>query len=434
MLLEDKINEIAGKLKITDVVSEYTDIYKEGKTAICDCTFCKEKDRMVVSDEKNFFKCYSCGEEGGVADFVARYEHISRKDACRKLCEMNGIGFDVELSKDERDMYSAVSKSAQYFHHMMKREATAVTYLKDRGITPITMKKFAIGYADAKWTSLRDVLKREGIAEDIMIKAGLISVNTKTHNTYDRFTDRIMFPIINENNDVIGFSGRLFRDTDKRDSKYFNSPASDIFKKSSVLFGINYAVKSDKRAWILCEGQMDVVTSHQYGYDSTVASLGTAMTKAHANLIRQYTKTVYLAYDSDGAGVKATLRNIPVLRRAGLNVKVIDLAPYKDPDELLKAEGNDYYNHRIIHAIDSYDYEIMEWARSCYNFETAEWDDDIDKFNEKYNKAIINSPENEVKAYMDAYGRIFGYETISYLDAGEDTHAANKEIADETEL
>lgn len=412
--LEKKIEEIVKKTDIFKELNKNISFEMIENNAICDCPFCKREDRFVINGTDKQFKCYGCGEEGNVVDFRARYEHISKEQACRELCEENNIEYNIELTDKERQMYTIMSKAGLFYYNMLKGNATGMTYLKDRGLTKETIKKFAIGIADNGWTGIRDALRQEGFSDKDMLEIGLISQNSKTGNTYDKFTNRIMFPIIDKERRIVGFSGRLYKPDDKRDSKYFNSPASIIFNKSETLFGINYAVQSSFKSWILCEGQLDVITSHQAGYNTTVASLGTSFTKEHADTIREYTKKVYLAFDNDEAGIKAKLRAIPILRNAGLEVKVIDLAPYKDPDELLNAEDNKFYNERILNAMDSYEYEVKMWL------------DNPELYKDKYEQAIIQGTNDEVERYRTAYEKYT--EINNELSTEEVEESCNDEI------
>ena len=234
------------------------------------------------------------------------------------------------------------------------RGKNALAYFKKRELSDETMKKFGLGYSDQYSDDLYRYLRSKGYEDEILKESGLVSINEK-RGGYDKFWNRAMFPIMDVHNKVIGFGGRVMGEGEP---KYLNSPETPIFDKSRNLYGLNFARTTKKSQLLLCEGYMDVIALHQAGFDNAVASLGTSLTTGHANLLKRYTKEVYLTYDSDGAGVKAALRAIPILKEAGITTKIINMRPYKDPDEFIKALGADAYQERIDHAENSFLFEI----------------------------------------------------------------------------
>ena len=299
------------------------------------------------------YYCFGCGAGGNVFTFLMEYENFSFVEALQFLADRAGIQLpQQEYSKEARqeaDLKSQLLKihkeAAQFYFYQLKSQngKTAYQYLLDRGLSRETIVHFGLGSASRYSGALYRYLKEKGYSDELLIQTGLFLQDEK-RGMYDKFWNRVMFPIMDVNNRVIGFGGRVMGDGKP---KYLNSPETKIFDKSRNLYGLNFARSSRKKNLIACEGYMDVIAMHQAGFDNAVASLGTALTAAQASLMKRYTDEVLLLYDSDEAGRKAAVRAIPLLRRAGLGQKVVDLSPYKDPDEFIKAEGAQAFEERL---------------------------------------------------------------------------------------
>ena len=299
------------------------------------------------------YYCFGCGAGGNVFTFLMEYENFSFVEALQFLADRAGIQLpQQEYSKEARqeaDLKSQLLKihkeAAQFYFYQLKSQngKTAYQYLLDRGLSRETIVHFGLGSASRYSGALYRYLKEKGYSDELLIQTGLFLQDEK-RGMYDKFWNRVMFPIMDVNNRVIGFGGRVMGDGKP---KYLNSPETKIFDKSRNLYGLNFARSSRKKSLIACEGYMDVIAMHQAGFDNAVASLGTALTAAQASLMKRYTDEVLLLYDSDEAGRKAAVRAIPLLRRAGLGQKVVDLSPYKDPDEFIKAEGAQAFEERL---------------------------------------------------------------------------------------
>ncbi len=298
------------------------------------------------------------------------YENYTFPEALKLLAERAGISLpEQEYSEEarrQRDLKSSVrdinKTAARYFYYMLRspQGAKAMQYLKDRHLSDETMKKFGLGYAGPYSDALYRYLKKQGISDQLLKESGLMQVNEK-QGMYDKFWNRVMFPIMDVNNKVIGFGGRVMGDAKP---KYLNSPETVIFDKSRNLYGLNFARTSKKKYLLVCEGYMDVISMHQAGFTNAVASLGTALTSQHAVLLKRYTDEVILTYDSDEAGVRAALRAIPLLKAAGISAKVLHMDPYKDPDEFIKALGTDAFQERIDRAENSFLFELSVLQKS----------------------------------------------------------------------
>lgn len=316
------------------------------------------------------YYCFGCGAGGNVFTFLMEYENFTFGEAMESLAERVG----VELPKreytsaqrqeaDKRARLLEINKeAARYFYSLLRSErgAHALSYFKKRNLTEETMQRFGLGYSDQYSDDLYRYLRKKGYEDEILKESGLVTLDER-RGGYDKFWNRAMFPIMDVHNKVIGFGGRVMGDGEP---KYLNSPETRIFDKSRNLYGLNIARSTKKDQLLLCEGYMDVIALHQAGFDNAVASLGTALTSGHANLLKRYTKNVYLTYDSDGAGVKAALRAIPILKEVGINTKVINMQPYKDPDEFISALGAEEYQKRIDQAENSFLFEIRMLERN----------------------------------------------------------------------
>ena len=362
---DDIIEEVRMKNDIVDVISQYVRLTRRGSSYFGLCPFHNEKTpSFSVTPSKQMYYCFGCGAGGNVYNFVMQYENYSFGEALSHLAERAGVELPkIEYSKEARAkaekraaLLEINKKAAQYFYYQLRREGgkNAHDYLTGRGLSEETIRKFGLGYSDKYSDDLYKYLKSQNYSDDLLRESGLFNVDD-LQGMYDKFWNRAMFPIMDVHNKVIGFGGRVMGDGEP---KYLNSPETPIFDKSRNLYGLNFARTTKKPQFLLCEGYMDVIALHQAGFDNAVASLGTALTAGHANLLKRYTKEVYLTYDSDGAGVKAALRAIPILKEVGITTKVINMRPHKDPDEFIKALGAEAYQDRIDHAENSFMFEI----------------------------------------------------------------------------
>lgn len=361
---DELIEEIRAKNDIVDVVSSYVKLQKKGSTYFGLCPFHSEKSpSFSVTPSKQMYYCFGCGAGGNVYTFIMKYENYSFTETVKTLADRGGITLpEGDYSAEDKKKADLKAKllevnkeSAKYFYHVLKSEKGKIglDYLKNRGLSDETITKFGLGYSTNYSNDLYQYLKSKGYEEHVLKESGLFNYSEK--KVYDKFSGRVMFPIMDVNNRVIGFGGRVMGDGQP---KYLNSPETILFDKSRNLYGMNIARTSKKDHILICEGYMDVISLHQAGFTNAVASLGTAYTVRQAALIKRYSDNVYLTYDSDGAGVKAALRAIPISKEVGLKTKVIDMKPYKDPDEFIKNLGADEYEKRISVARNSFLYEI----------------------------------------------------------------------------
>ena len=375
---DEIIEEVRSKNDIVDVISGYVKLKKQGSSYFGLCPFHSEKSpSFSVSRDKQMYYCFGCGAGGNVFTFIMEYENYSFVEALKFLAQRAGVELPQEEyskeAKERADTRSALLEmnklAAKYYYAQLKTEGgrQAREYLQNRQLSQETITAFGLGYSSKYSDDLFRYLKMKGYSEEMIIKAGLVNVDEK-HGVYDKFWNRVMFPIMDVNNRVIGFGGRVMGDGKP---KYLNSPETLIFDKSRNLYGLHRARTSRKPYFIVCEGYMDVISLHQAGFTNAVASLGTALTSGHASLMRRYTKEVLLTYDSDEAGQKAALRGIPILRGAGLRPKVVNLAPYKDPDEFIKAEGMEAFEKRLENAMNYFLFEVQVLEKE-YDFNDPE--------------------------------------------------------------
>lgn len=362
---DEIIEEVRSRNDIVDVISQYVRLQKKGSTYFGLCPFHNEKTgSFSVSQGKQMYYCFGCGAGGNAITFLMQYENFTFSEAMEALAERAG----VELPKqeytsaqrqeaDKRARLLEINKeAAKYFYSLLRNERghNALAYFRKRELSDETMRKFGLGYSDQYSDDLYRYLRSKGYEDEILKESGLVTIDER-RGGYDKFWNRAMFPIMDVHNKVIGFGGRVMGDGEP---KYLNSPETKIFDKSRNLYGLNFARSTRKPQLLLCEGYMDVIALHQAGFDNAVASLGTSLTGGHANLLKRYTKEVYLTYDSDGAGVKAALRAIPILKEVGITAKIVNMQPYKDPDEFIKALGAEAYQERIDQAENSFLFEI----------------------------------------------------------------------------
>ncbi len=362
---EELIEEIRSRNDIVDVVSGYVRLQKKGSSHWGLCPFHNEKSpSFSVNGERQMFHCFGCGAGGNVYTFIMNYENYSFPEAVKLLAQRAGVSLpepdeseDAKKRAGRRARLLEVNRAAaKFFYYQLRTPHGEVgrRYLQKRELTEETMRRFGLGFAGKNGAELVQYLRSKGFEDELIKDAGLASYSER-HGMTSQFWNRVMFPIQDINHRVIGFGGRVLGDGEP---KYLNSPETMIFDKRRNLYGLNYARTARSGNIILCEGYMDVIAMHQAGFGQAVASLGTAFTPEQANLLRRYTDNVLLAYDSDGAGVKAALRGIGILREAGLAGKVIDMRPYKDPDEFMKALGREAFEERIGKAENSFFFEI----------------------------------------------------------------------------
>lgn len=362
---DELIEEVRSRNDIVDVISGYVRLTKRGSTYFGLCPFHNEKTgSFSVSPNKQMYYCFGCGAGGNVFTFLMQYENFSFPEAMEALAERAGIELpkqemsaQAKKEADKRQILLEINKAAGKYYYMLLRSEhgkQAYEYFKKRELSDATMQKFGLGYSDKYSDDLYRYLRKLGYDDAILKESGLVSID-EVRGGHDKFWNRAMFPIMDVHNKVIGFGGRVMGDGEP---KYLNSPETKIFDKSRNLYALNFARQTKKPQMLLCEGYMDVIALHQAGFDNAVASLGTAFTSGHASLLKRYTKEVYLTFDSDGAGIKAALRAIPILKEVGLTAKVINMKPYKDPDEFIKALGAEEYQKRIDAAENSFMFEI----------------------------------------------------------------------------
>lgn len=362
---EELVEEVRARNDIVDVVSGYVRMQKKGANYFGLCPFHNEKSpSFSVSPAKQMYYCFGCGAGGNVLTFVMEYENYTFPEALKFLADRAGVKLpEVEYSQEARQKESRRAQllevnreAAKYFYFQLRspQGKLGYEYFKNRQLSEETMKQFGLGYANKTSDDLVHYLHSKGYKDDLLTEAGLATFDER-FGMHDKFWNRVMFPIQDSNHRVIGFGGRVMGDGKP---KYLNSPETPIFDKSRNLYGLNFARTSRKNNFILCEGYMDVIAMHQAGFNQAVASLGTAFTSGQANILRRYTENIYLAYDSDGAGVNAALRAIGILREVGLTGKIINMQPYKDPDEFIKNLGAEEFQKRIDEAENSFLFEI----------------------------------------------------------------------------
>ncbi len=374
---DEQIEEVRQRSDIVDVIGNYVKLKRSGSGYVGLCPFHNEKSpSFSVSPARQMYKCFGCGVGGNVITFMMEYENFSFPEAMNFLAERAGIDLPKQELTPEQKRQESIrtilleinAKAATYYYAKLKSSAGQIgyEYLRKRELSDETILHFGLGYAGQGGDELYRYLRSQGYDDNILKETGLFKMDER--GVYDKFWNRVMFPIMDVSNHVIGFGGRVMGDAKP---KYLNSPETKVFDKSRNLFGLNYAKQGKRNYFILCEGYMDVIALHQAGFSSAVASLGTAFTEQQASLMKRYTKEVLLTYDSDGAGQKAALRAIPILRRAGLSGKVVHMEPYKDPDEFIKALGAEEFEKRLENAQNSFFFEV-EVAKNTYDMSDPE--------------------------------------------------------------
>jgi DNA primase len=450
---EELIEEVRSRSDIVDVISTYVPLKKKGSSYFGNCPFHNEKTpSFSVSRDKQMYYCFGCGAGGNIFTFLMEYENYTFVESLEYLAQRSGVELPKqELSaKDKEEMDAKTllrgmnKAAAGYFIYLLKskRGERGLAYLRGRGLSDETIKKFGLGFADIYKDGLYQYLKSKGYRDTQLKDSGLVTIEER--GAYDKFFNRVIFPIVDANNRVIGFGGRVLGDGMP---KYLNSKETILFDKSRNLYGLNFARSSRKPYLIICEGYLDVISMHQAGFTNTVASLGTAFTASHGLLLKRYTNEVILSYDSDGAGQKAAIRAIPILKDAGLTVRVLDLKPHKDPDEFIKNLGAEALEERIGQAKSSLMFEIQVMAagynqqdpesRTAFQHALAKKLAAIPEILERNNYIDATANEyfmsaRELSKLVDRYGNMAGFEQkreepVSREKARKDKEDAKKQ-------
>ena len=408
---DELVEEVRARNPIVDVIGSYVQLKRSGANYFGLCPFHSEKSgSFSVSPSKQMYYCFGCHAGGNVITFIMNYENCSFQEAMETLAKRAGIELPEQTytreqrqEQDKRSILLKMHKEAAivYARKLRTEEGRrAYQYLKGRQLSDAVILSFGLGSSGLKPDSLYRHLRELGYNDEEMKDSGLITFNER--GSYDRFWNRVMFPIMDAQSRVIGFGGRVMGDGKP---KYLNSPETKIFDKSRNLYGLNAARKTREKYFLVCEGYMDVISMHQAGFTNAVASLGTAFTPQHGMLIRRYVHEVILCYDNDGAGKNAALRAIPILRDAGLSVRVLSMAPFKDPDEFMKKLGADEFRVRIRQAVNAFIFE-MRALRENYDFADPQAKSDF--FNEAAKRLAGFSDEIERNSYTEAVANEFG--------------------------
>ncbi len=408
---DELIDEIRSRNDIVDIVGQFVSLKRSGSNYTGLCPFHNEKTpSFAVSPSKQMCHCFGCGAGGNVITFIMKYQNYTFPEALKYLADRAGINLpEAEYSEEEKRkrsrkeaLYAINLKAAAYFAYCLKGKEgeEGLKYLKGRGLSDETIRKFGLGFSPISRSNLFDYLKKQGFSTELIRESGLVTYDEKK-GFNDKFWNRVMFPIADEHNKVIAFGGRVMSDAKP---KYLNSPETDLFDKSRTIYGLNIARSTRRDFFILCEGYMDVISQHQAGFDNAMASLGTAFTSGHASILKRLKKPVYLAYDSDQAGVTAALRAIKILRESEMVCRVISLKPYKDPDEFIKAEGAEGYEQRIKEAENGFFFEV----RILYESKNINDPDEKTAFVKEVCQKLASMPdeverENYLASFADRY-------------------------------
>ena len=381
---ESVINEVFAENDIVDYVSQYVALKKTGKDYSGLCPFHKEKSPSFhVSREKQLYHCFGCGASGNLVQFVQRTEGLDFVEALKLLADRAGIVLpeednrtDYELHEKKQRIYQMNQAAARFFHHVLTETpegAPGLSYFQERRLSPKTIRSYGLGFALDGYTALFDHMKSLGYSEEELLEAGLIT--KREEHVYDRFRNRVIFPIIDLRGNVIGFGGRIMGDAKDQNGfkipKYLNSAETPVFHKGRNLFSLNLAKKVQAPQIILAEGYMDVISVYQAGVHNVVATLGTALTEDQAKLLMKYCNEILLCYDSDEAGQKATIRAIEIINSVNGKARVIRLRGAKDPDEYIKANGAEAFRHAVAQSVPSTEYRIS-LARTHFNLDAPE--------------------------------------------------------------
>ena len=397
---EEVIEKVKEQNDIVDIISENVRLKKSGRNFTGLCPFHNDKSpSFSVSPEKQIYKCFSCGEAGNVITFVMKYNKLTFQEAVKQLADKAGIPLEIrghednKLSQKKELLFKVNVEAARYFFANLQKTKMAKDYFLRRGIKEEVIKRFGLGYAFDGWHGLISYLRNKGFKDNLLLEAGLISRSEKSGNTYDRFRNRVMFPVFDVRGRVIGFGGRVLDDSKP---KYLNSPETMIFQKGTNLYGLNFAVKNklEEDYIIIVEGYMDLISLHQHGITNTVASLGTALTVNQARLLKRYVSKVIISYDADVAGQTATLRGLEILRNTGFDVKVLKVPQGKDPDEFVRNNGKEAFLKLVKNALPLIEYRIKAAAEGINLKDGSQ----LIKFAEKFAEILaeLNPIEKDV--------------------------------------
>ncbi|WP_459482400.1 DNA primase [Clostridium saccharoperbutylacetonicum] len=399
---EEVIQKIKEQNDIVDIISEDVRLKKSGRNYMGLCPFHNDKSpSFSVSSEKQIYKCFSCGEAGNVFTFVMKYKKLTFVEAAKYLAAKANIPLQIEnsenskISRKKELLYKINVEAARYYFSNLQRNRTAKDYFLKRGIKEETIKRFGLGYSNDEWQGVINYLRKKGYKNDFLLEAGLVSKSEKSGNVYDKFRNRVMFPVFDVRGKVIGFGGRVLDDSKP---KYLNSPETMVFQKGINLYGLNFAVKNKLQEdyIIIVEGYMDLIALHQYGITNAVASLGTALTVNQVRLLRRYVNKVIISYDADVAGQTATLRGLEILRSAGLDVKVLTVPEGKDPDEFVRNNGKDAFLRLINEALPLIDYKIKRAAQGI----DLKNQNDLIEYGEKFAEILADLNPIEKDVYI----------------------------------
>ena len=396
---EEILEKIKEENDIVDIISESVRLKKAGRSFSGLCPFHNEKSpSFSVSQEKQIYKCFGCGESGNVITFVMKNKNMNFIDAVKYLADRANILLEDEkrvnpIAKKKELLYKVNVEAGRFFFSNLRSNKMAMEYFLNRGIRQETIKRFGLGYAKDSWNSLLFHLRKLGFSENILLEAGLVLTSEKTGNKYDRFRNRVMFPVFDYRGKVIGFGGRVLDDSKP---KYLNSPETLVFQKGTNLYGLNFAIKSNmkERYFIIVEGYMDLISLHQHGITNVVASLGTALTVNQARLLKRYADKVIISYDADVAGQTATMRGLEILKDVGFDVRVLSIPQGKDPDEYVRSNGRDAFMKLINEAEGLIDYRIKK-AGENINFKDS---NDLVKYSKKVTEILakVNPIEKDI--------------------------------------
>ena len=411
MVSQTMIDKINNETDIVELVSEFVSLEKRGKNYFGLCPFHSEKTpSFSVSPEKNIAKCFSCGKGGGPINFYQEIKQVSFQQALSDLATRLGITLEIETKKaTKHDLYFEImEKSLGFYEYALnntEQGKKALTYLKKRGLSTKSIKSFRIGYATKSYNQLYEYLKSEGYKELDLIKLGLIQKSSSDDSYYDLFKDRIIFPIIDEYNHVLGFSGRAL--SNQETTKYYNTMETPIFKKGEIVYNLKKDLKSEEV--VLFEGFFDVISAYQAGLTNGVATMGTALTEKQASLLRRYYKTVTILYDGDNAGIEATKKAIVKLRNANLNVNILTLPDLLDPDDFIKQRGpEEFLNYYQTNIKDYYKYTFDNLLIGI-NLDNS---NQVTNLIKKVNQMLSGAPDIVYKIYEKELEKLLGFEVL----------------------
>ncbi|WP_139904081.1 DNA primase [Clostridium thermarum] len=413
---DEIIQRVKEENDVVDVISEVVKLKRAGRNYMGLCPFHREKSpSFSVSVDKQIYKCFGCGESGNVFTFVMKNRNIDFVEAVKYLANRANITIEYDdyktrvLEDQKERLYSVNVEAARFFYSNLLRSKKSQEYFSARGISVSTVKRFGLGFAPDSWHDLMNALKRKGFSELDMLNVGLV-IKSEKGNIYDRFRNRVMFPVFDYRGKVIGFGGRVLDDSKP---KYLNSPESLIFQKGTNLYGLNFALKhNNNRTFIIVEGYMDCISLHQHGITNAVASLGTALTVQQAKLLKRYGDKIVISYDADAAGQAATIRGLEILRKEGFDVKVLTVPSGKDPDEFIRANGKEAFLRLVENALPLMDYKIKKAAEGL-NFNDSE---EVIKYVKKVTESLADLNPVEKDVYISKISQQTGIKEQAIYD------------------